>query len=178
MQLIPNGNSLFCSSESFQGCLAAGCSAALRLWSHTCCLSSLDCLAMSCSTALCSCSHTHRLSKSNPSLTLSRFIGVDLPGEESSIAFSRSISVELDTSCQLAVNMKSCGHMCKFEMYMYLVFRSFNLIFSIYGHMQTHIHTYMCVLQCSPASVGLTQAHPNYMVYVHLHGKTHHCSAG
>ena len=29
-------------------------------------------------------------------------------------------------------------------------------------HRHTYIHTYSCVLHCSPASVGLTQARPNY----------------
>ena len=29
---------------------------------------------------------------------------------------------------------------------------------------QTYIHTYTRVLQCSPASVGLAQARPNYAI--------------
>ena len=33
--------------------------------------------------------------------------------------------------------------------------------FSVYGRKQTDLHTYTCVLQCSPASVGLTLARPN-----------------
>ena len=31
----------------------------------------------------------------------------------------------------------------------------------VYGHTQTDRQTYTCVLQCSHASVGLAQAHPN-----------------
>ena len=49
--------------------------------------------------------------------------------------------------------------MCKFEMYMYVnsyLFVQFK--FSVYGHT---FRTYTCVLQCSHASVGLAQAHPN-----------------
>ena len=40
--------------------------------------------------------------------------------------------------------------------------------FGVYGHMQTEDRQpYTRVLQCSPASVGLTQAHPNYFNIVH-----------
>ena len=59
--------------------------------------------------------------------------------------------------------------MCaKFEMHVYLRFRSFNLNFQYMAiHMQTDgqtdIHTYTRVLQCSPTSVGLAHAHPNYL---------------
>ena len=35
------------------------------------------------------------------------------------------------------------------------------LKFPVYGYMQTDIYTYTHVLQCSHASVGLVQAHPN-----------------
>ena len=52
--------------------------------------------------------HIIYLSRHNLSLTLSIFI--ELQGEESSVAFSRFIDVELDSegvegSCQLALNM-------------------------------------------------------------------------
>ena len=54
--------------------------------------------------------------------------------------------------------------MCKFEVHMYLRFRSFNLNFRYMAtHTQTDRHTYTRVLQCSPASVGLAQARPNYL---------------
>ena len=52
--------------------------------------------------------------------------------------------------------------MCKFEMYMFI-----QLKFSVYGRKQTV--TYTRVLQCSPASVGLAQAHRNKFVYGHLY---------
>jgi len=43
--------------------------------------------------------------------------------------------------------------------------RSFNLnIQYMATSKQTYIHTYTRVLQCSPASVGLTQARPNYAI--------------
>ena len=47
--------------------------------------------------------------------------------------------------------------MCKFEMYVHLHIRSFNLNF---WYMGSRIHTYD--LQCSHASVGLAQARPNH----------------
>ena len=85
-------------------CLAAGGSAALRSWLHTCRLSSLACLTSVCSDRLHFCFLWPRCcsvavalssrSRCNLSLALSRFICVELHGEESSVAFSRSIGVE------------------------------------------------------------------------------------
>ena len=60
------------SSLSSLACLASSCFIALHLCTHTHCLSRLACLAAGCST-----------------------FGVELHGEDSSVAFSRSISVEL-----------------------------------------------------------------------------------
>ena len=91
-------------------------------------------------------------------------LGVELHGEESSVTFSRYITVELDSegsiSCQLAhkiwilKSFSTCANLectCTF-----VSIRSIK--FSAYGHEQT----YTRVLQCSFASVGLTQAHLNY----------------
>ena len=57
--------------------------------------------------------------------------------------------------------------------------RSFKI--SVYGHKQTYIHTYTRFKQCSHASVGLTQARPNDIVYLRSHIQsihtTNHCIA-
>ena len=47
-------------------------------------------------------------------------------------------------------------HMCKVEMPLF-PFVKFN-----FRYMAANRHTYTCVSQCSHASVGLTQAHPNH----------------
>ena len=90
--------------------LAVGCSAARC----TCCLSSLACLTSVCSDLLRSWSLWRQCyslavalssrSRHNLSLALSRFISVELHGEESSAVFSRSIGFEQivrGSSCQL-----------------------------------------------------------------------------
>ena len=137
-------------------------------------LSSLACLTSVCSDRLLSCSLWCRRcslavalssrSRCNLSLTLSRFIGVELHGEESSVA---SISVELDSEGSIVSTctelLEELQHVYKFEMHMYLCIR----FVQVYGHtyIRTYIRnkpTYTRVLQCSPASVGLAQAHPNH----------------
>ena len=79
----------------------------------------------------------------NLSLALSRFISVELHGVESFIA-------------------QKFWHVCKFEMHVYLHFRSFNLKFSVYGLTYVRKQTYTRILQCCHASVGLAQACPNH----------------
>ena len=58
---------------------------------------------------------------------------------------------------------------CKFEMYVYLCIISSVYIFGIwpYGRKQT----YTRVLQCCPASVGLTQGCPNKYRYLAIGGR-------
>ena len=117
-------------------------------------LSSLACLTLVCSDRLRSCSPWRRYcslavllssrSRHNLSLTLSRFMGVELHSEEFSVAFSRSMGVELDSKGSIvSLNM----NFVKFEMYVYLSVSFCSIyIFGIWPHIfkQTYIHTASC----------------------------------
>ena len=122
----------------------------------TCHLSSLACLTLVCSDRLAvlfganACvlaSYTFCLSHSVDSLPLSHTVRSPLlrPSHRTLKSFST----------------------CKIEMHVYLCFCSFNLNFQykLWPHIrqQTDRQTYTRILQCSPASVGLAQAHPKYI---------------
>ena len=66
-------------------------------------------------------------------------------------------------SCQLALNMnfEELQHVCKFETYVYIRIRSFNLHFHMATCEQASKPTYTHILQYIPASVELTQVHSN-----------------
>ena len=74
-----------------------------------------------------------------------RFIGVELHGEESSVAFSRSIGVEFSegSTFQLALSIfwaSTCANLkytC-IPLYSFVQFK-----FPVYGHTQTYKHTYI-----------------------------------
>ena len=92
-------------------------------------------------------------SRHNLSLPLSRFMGVELHGEESSIAI---YCTELK-SFSMCANLKcTCTFVPVHSIW----------IFSIWPHTnrQTDRRTYTHVLQCSHTSVGLTQARPNDVI--------------
>ena len=75
------------------------------------------------------------------------------------VAFSRSISVVLDSETFVNFHESFSTRTCAILKCMYL-FVQFK--FSVYGHTQTDIHTYIHththILQCNHASVGLAQA--------------------
>ena len=135
------------------------------------CLSRLACLTLVCSDRLRSCSPWRRYcslavllssrSRHNLSLALSRFIGVELHSEESSVEFSRFMGVELDSEGSI-VSTCTEHEFCQIWNVMGTFWYPFVYFkFSVYGHTYVSRHTYTHVLQCSPASVGLAQACPN-----------------
>ena len=104
---------------------------------HSDCLPSCSLWRQCCSlaVALSSCS------RRNFSLAFSIFIGIQLHGEESSITFSKSCVQIRNVRVPSFPFVQLNGH--------------------THANRQIDRQTYTCILQCSPASVELAQAHPN-----------------
>ena len=130
-------------------CLTSVWSDLLRSWSlwHRCCSSPFS------------------RSRHNPSLALSRFIGVELHGEKTPVTFSRSIGVELDSEGSIK---STYNEHYKFEFRRALALvQIWNVRIRLnFWYMATrtymYVHTYVSkppctrVLQCSPGSLRLT----------------------
>jgi len=140
--------SLFCQSSSL-ACLASGCSAALHSWVRWRSVASLVCLAAGCCAALC----TRRLS----SLACLTWVCSDLCFWS---LWRRRCSLAVAVSYRSRRNLSLALSVARVQNRI----RSFNLnIRYMVGRTPTRIS------QCSRASVGLAQAHPNHSIHEDRH---------